>query len=355
MTTLTVYGLFKMSLFKEKDDIIVSAFRKFDSDSDEEINPRGNIRTHNSIISNDISIDDDADDYKKVENKIAFDVSGDRLGSEGLLKTRGDSRPIDGQQTPPVVCIDSDDDSGGAHISPKTRSKTLRNSKRKAKARTRSKARAKAKALAATKKTSNEEPPQEVISISSDEESTSIPNLPSYATKLADLSQDPDDRNFSLKLSLSGTFKQFRTTYKACLSDILKDLINDLQSQGKELIITYKCKTVELGESPHSLNLSSGDILDAIEVSNKSIAANPVNSPDEITVKVQDGNRKHTKEFRIFKNRPIVHLKQRYRKEFNLPDDEPIKLMFDGDLLDDESTPEELDIEDDCIIDVMVQ
>lgn len=332
-----------MSLFKEKDDIIVSAFRKFDSDSDEELESPEDSRKFNSTEVNEISIDDD----EHVKKKIALDISGDQLESIGQEKN--------GQETPSIVCIDIDDGSGDEYNLPETRSRSSRRSRKRAKPKTRSKAKA--------SRISRKKPPTEVISISSDEEQqpTSTSYLESYPEietdsnqKLADLSQDPEDRNFALKLTLCGTFKQFRATYKTRLSDILKDLIEELRSQGKELIVTYEYRAVELTESPHSLNLSSGDKLDAIEVPYKSVASKPVNNPDEITVKVQDGNRKHTKEFRILKNKPIVDLKQQYRKEFNLSDNETIKLMFDGDILDDESTPEELEIEDDCIIDAMV-
>lgn len=332
-----------MSLFKEKDDIIVSAFRAFDSDSEDDVSDETLSQIHNDSTEKfEISIDEE----EPLEKRPRFDVNGDQL------ENFSNNALNNWQQSPPIECINIDDDSSERIELISEQRKSGRNSKKR-----RTRARRKSKA----KQPPNNLPIEPPITISSDEdEQLTAPALQNHSIildndlKPAEMSQDLEDRNFTLKLSLSGAYKQFRTTYKTRLCDTLRDLVNELQSQGKDLIITYDYKTLELNESPHSLNLSSGVILEAIEVVSGESASSRMSNPDEITIKVQDGNRKHTKQFRINKKEPICHLKEKYREEFKLSDTNTIKLTFDGDLLDDESTPEELDIEDDCIIDVMV-
>lgn len=74
---------------------------------------------------------------------------------------------------------------------------------------------------------------------------------------------------------------------------------------------------------------------------------------DIITLKLQDGNRKHLKEFQISKYQSLKRLKELYAKAFDI-DLTRMKLRFDGDPVEDEDTPESLDIEDGCVIDVMI-
>lgn len=337
-----------MSLFKEKDDIILSAFRAFDSDTEDDVSEETTSQTNNSTEKFEISIDEG----EPVEKKAKLGVYGDQLES---FSNNGNKN---GQQSPLIECIDIDDDSSERVELISEQRKSARNLKKR---KTRARRTSKTNQTNQPARPPNNTPIGPPITISSDEdEQPSVPAHQDHSITLesdlkpTDMSQDLEDRNFTLKLSLSGAYKQFRTTYKTKLRDTLKDLVSELQSQGKDLIITYNFKTLELNESPHSLNLSSGVILEAIEVVSGELASSRISNPDEITVKVQDGNRKHTKQFRINKKEPIYHLKEIYRKEFKVPDEDSIKLTFDGDLLDDESTPEELDIEDDCIIDVMV-
>lgn len=53
------------------------------------------------------------------------------------------------------------------------------------------------------------------------------------------------------------------------------------------------------------------------------------------------------------KYQSLAWLKEQYAKAFNI-DLTRMKLCFDGDPVEDEDTPESLDIEDGCVIDVMI-
>uniref|UniRef100_A0A6G1SFA2 Small ubiquitin-related modifier 2-A n=1 Tax=Aceria tosichella TaxID=561515 RepID=A0A6G1SFA2_9ACAR len=170
-----------------------------------------------------------------------------------------------------------------------------------------------------------------------------------------------EDYDYNLKLMRHGNFEQYKTTWRTKLSVALKDLIEDLAKSGKSIILTKRDGTepVSLDGTPHSLNLDSGTILNAIVIyqsqqpHHSGSTSRPVHDPNVITLKLQDGQRKHLKEFKIAKQEPLSILKEKYAQEFNI-DLNRMKLCFDGDPVDDQDTPDSLDIEDECVIDVIV-
>lgn len=171
-----------------------------------------------------------------------------------------------------------------------------------------------------------------------------------------------EDYEYNLKLYLYGDFKQFKTTWRTKLSVALKDVLSDLAKSGKSLVVTKRdgVAPLSLDGTPYSLNLNSGTILKAIPVgppqhtskTSSGTTKQPLD-PNVITLKLQDGQRKHLKEFQIAKQAPLSLLKEKYAKEFNI-DLNRMTLRFDGDTVDDQDTPDSLDIEDECVIDVIV-
>lgn len=171
-----------------------------------------------------------------------------------------------------------------------------------------------------------------------------------------------EDYEFKLKIFQYGTYVQYKTTWKTKLKDALKVLIDDLAKSGRCLLLTRSEETqpLSLDETPQSLNFHSGTILHAIAVSECSTTDTKTNLPQKsthdpniLTLKLQDGQRKHLKEFQIGKSEPLRILKEKYAKEFN-HDLDRMKLCFDGDPVRDQDTPEELDIDDDCVLDVLI-
>lgn len=167
----------------------------------------------------------------------------------------------------------------------------------------------------------------------------------------ANISIDGGDNEFNLKLIIAGSYQQFPTTYKTKLCQALKCLLDDLRQKGRSLVITHQSEEISLEETPQSLKLTPGIILKAIEVTDTE--GTNVN-PDAIRLTLQDGNKRHTKEFSVIKTDPFSKLKQSYMEEFKLDQTQRVKFLFDGDIVDDESTPEELEVEDGCVIDVMI-
>lgn len=167
-----------------------------------------------------------------------------------------------------------------------------------------------------------------------------------------DVSLD-EDYEFNLKIRISGMFKQFPTTYKTKLSQALKTINSELGRRGKTLIVISRDgDQIPLDESPQSLGLTPGSILDAFEATDTTTEVLTIDA-DDITVKLQDGHRKHLKEYTCDKSEPVLELKKQYAKDFDI-DIASMKLSFDGDIIDDNATLEELDIDDGCVIDVIV-
>lgn len=203
--------------------------------------------------------------------------------------------------------------------------------------------------------------PQEIIISDDDDDCIQIEDQPMQnpgevsATSINSFSvlttQDFEDYEYNLKLSFLGNIRMFPTKDRTKLSVVLIELINELRQQGKELMVMKDGNRVSLEETPASLELSPATILQAITISLPQGA--PVQNTSGVLVKLQDGHRKHTKEFVIELNAPMSELKRKYLESFNLDIETKIRLNFDGEAVDDEATAEELDIDDGCVIDVM--
>lgn len=154
-----------------------------------------------------------------------------------------------------------------------------------------------------------------------------------------------EDRDFLLKLMIAGEYRRFPTTYKSPISHALRELLDELKPKEKTILLNLKSEIISLDKSPFELNLNIGSVLDAVVIPSKSTGLARGDDPDIVQVKLQDGNRKNTKELKIIKSRPLVELKKLYAKEINIENHDVFKLIFDGDSIDDETTAEELDIE----------
>lgn len=179
-----------------------------------------------------------------------------------------------------------------------------------------------------------------------------------------------EDYNFNLKLNRCGRYERYTMMYKSKICDTLKDLIDELARSNKSLVLTRDGESVPLDSSPHSLALTPGEVLDAIEVqpdrlnTSPDLVTEPIHmgdktsstqqngDPNKITLKLQDGNRKHSKEILVALDEPLSRLKQEYAVEFGL-DLATVKLSFDGDIVGDQDTASSLDMEDGCVLDVL--
>lgn len=299
-----------MSIFKNKDDFITSAFKsQFNSDSDSS-DDESEDRVGKSL--------DDTDDTQNSASK-RIKISDDECIDELADLPKGSCVAIERAEhnQEPVEYHDVDDNDSSII--------TL----------------------------SDDEPPKTCTSINiissqsvDDDEETTI-----YAF-------DESDRDYNLKLMISGEFRKFQTTYGTKLRLALKDLLDEIRERKKRLIIRSndESQTISLEESPFSLGLTPATILYAIEVGGvDDDCSEPPQETDEnmISIKLQDGNRKHTKEYRINKTEPLKLLKELYAKDYDISCVDDIKLSFDGDIIESDDTAIDLDIDDGCIIDVI--
>lgn len=292
-----------MSLFKEKDDIIKFAFKQFGDDSESE----------ECEMDSELDRVSDCQVDGKLNCKEDCEVTGEVIDK------------VDDE----VECVVDCDDDSDEPIS-----------------------------VSSTKQA------PDVIDISSDEDDILdvTPQKPSRVLQQHNTSIE--DHDFTLKFTMAGKYQKCQTNYGSSFAEALKSILDDLNTKGKSLKLFSKDQEVSLEETPKSLGLRPGSILQAIEVPLHSEPVERVedllvedgDSPDSnaLTIKLQDGNRKHTKDIRIVKSEPLCKLKSVYATTFSLESTENIKLFFDGDEIDDESTAEDLELEDGFAVDVVV-
>lgn len=159
-----------------------------------------------------------------------------------------------------------------------------------------------------------------------------------------------DDTEFTIKYYLDGKLLRIKSTFQTPLSVPFSEHMKECQRLEGVFIVRADEDIIDINKSPKSLNLKASTILDASYIyDRKKLRA----QPGQIKLKLQDGNRKNTQMMFAYKDKPLGQLKAVYADMQKL-DVSHIRFMFDGDPLNDEMTPEEYDIEEDCVIDVFV-
>lgn len=315
-----------MSIFKEKDDLFASMFQG-DSDDSDSNDKRSGCKSSSQIESAKLDDDDDDDengDHSKMKKqKLSITPDIGQVSDLKLDSTNStlDESKVDGQTgridaakcQNELVTIDDDE----------------------------------------TVIYSNNV--IEILSSDDEEPTTSHDKfnstLESEPTPIRDLSQ----REINLKLTIGGKYYQYESTYQQTFAKTFEPIINDLKRQNKCLILTVEDKHISLQDSPQSVNLHAGSIIKGFDVAEKN--EDPVAQPrssNEVLLKIQDGNRKHTRQYLIQKTEAMSKLKELYGKDIGIEDIGQIRLCFDGDIVDDDQTPEELDMEDDCVVDALI-
>lgn len=325
-----------MSLFKEKDDLIKQAFQHFNSDDEDDEEAAARMDA-SSISCNSNRSDKPTVDKSTSKADIKIDQHEASVGcsNEDIISDSSDIDNSCENQESDISCIDLDSDDECITVP------------------------------SAGKKgsTPRQMHQDEVISISSDDDHDDT----NAKAQLSLHNTSIEDYDFTLKLTMAGIYRQYQTTYRASLADTLKPLLDDLKTKDKGLKLFCNDLPISLDKSPSTLALKPGTILHAIEIplalgsatnecdkQEDTVEDNDAQS-NTLTLKLQDGNRKHTKDFRIKSSEPLCKLKSDYARALNLDASVKIKLLFDGDQIDDESTAEDLDIEDGFALDVLYE
>ncbi|XP_003428226.1 uncharacterized protein CG4449 [Nasonia vitripennis] len=124
-----------------------------------------------------------------------------------------------------------------------------------------------------------------------------------------------------------------------------------------QIRITKKEKRITPFDTPVSIDWSIIDILDGGVVSAEIVKKNKTNSKNEVQetackIKIQLLD-KRTLTMNLKNDEPFTSLLKKCSTELGIPEAK-IKLYFDGDLIDEEETPESLDIDEEACIDLKI-
>lgn len=315
-----ILWLIKMSIFNEKDQYFKDCFSEqfADSDSDDDLASKDTNRSANS--EGDITLDTQAKADESLESSTKSIYSKNEEVKQGTPPAKQKSKI-----EPEFITISSDDDTIDADDDDNIEI-------------------------------------QEIL-MSSHKSRQSITEQPSSSSlNVSILGDEP----MELKVMIAGDYKRFPTTYGAPLYDAFRSYIQELREHSKTLIISLHGRQLPLDQSAMDLEINQATILHGIEVSKnmmkdvggvargnetKEELANE--DPNLITVKLQDGHRRNTKEIRIGKTDQLIELKKKYAELLNIKDLASFKLKFDGDPVDESETPEDLDLEGDEAFDVI--
>ncbi|XP_011315323.1 uncharacterized protein CG4449 [Fopius arisanus] len=122
------------------------------------------------------------------------------------------------------------------------------------------------------------------------------------------------------------------------------------------ILVTRQDIPVKSTDTPASLKLSVIDILEGGIISAE-MSNNPVNQEDEddediCKIKAQVSSKKSVM-YKLRKDQPFKKLREHCAKELEVPI-EKIKFYFDGDKVEDEDTPDILDLDNEACVDVKI-
>lgn len=148
-----------------------------------------------------------------------------------------------------------------------------------------------------------------------------------------------------LKVMIAGDYMRFPTTYGAPLHEAFRSYIKELRNNNKTLIISLNGRELSLEQSALELEIDQATILHGIEISKAIVNDVIAEDSNKITVKLQDGCRRNTREIKICQTDQLIELKKKYAELLDIKELGTIKLKFDGDLVNDHDTPMDLDLE----------
>lgn len=185
----------------------------------------------------------------------------------------------------------------------------------------------------------------------------------------ADLNDDYDDdirvtdadvanRDVIVKFSRNCEVFKISMRMKQPFVTILSELSKMWAIPERKLLLSLNDNTITPEDTPYSISLSVCDIINCgmVQSTETEAAAAPseVSDPDKLTLKFQSKDQKRKIEISVKKQTPILYLKKKYSEQTQV-DVGKVVFKFDGDVLNDDDTPEELELEDGYCIDVLVQ
>ncbi|XP_058166340.1 DNA repair protein Rad60 [Anopheles ziemanni] len=157
-----------------------------------------------------------------------------------------------------------------------------------------------------------------------------------------------------IKIKWVNRIEMFTLRKHQKFGDLIEKLATKEKADTKSILLNLNDRIIYADDTPDSIGYKtfqfiSGRVLrDNAPIMTKTAASSNVNS---ISLKVQLANRKAPLRLQMDKNQTMIVLVIKCAEELKCkPED--IKLYFDGDLVDNGSKPEDLELEGDELLDI---
>ncbi|XP_058121699.1 uncharacterized protein LOC131263511 [Anopheles coustani] len=189
-----------------------------------------------------------------------------------------------------------------------------------------------------------------VITLDSEDETPPLESLRDEA----DNSFESENYEMRIKIKWVNRIEMFTLRKHQKFGDLIEKLATKEKADTKSILLNLNDRIIYADDTPDSIGYKtfqfiSGRVLrDNAPIMTKTAASSNVNS---ISLKVQLANRKAPLRLQMDKNQTMIVLVIKCAEELKCkPED--IKLYFDGDLVDNGSKPEDLELEGDELLDI---
>uniref|UniRef100_T1J2P4 Ubiquitin-like domain-containing protein n=1 Tax=Strigamia maritima TaxID=126957 RepID=T1J2P4_STRMM len=179
-------------------------------------------------------------------------------------------------------------------------------------------------------------------------------NRESSIDEVTDCLTVDSNREFFLKLRWKGNIKKIAVKNNQPFHLITTKIAEMLDHSVGKLILTFNDEVIKPGDTPAKLGVTVSDIIDCGLLSLEAASKEPEDDPDVISLKLQSKEMKKKVVLTMLKSEPMSILIEKYAQQRQIPASK-VLLQFDGEDLDPDSNPDELEIENDFCIDVIIR
>lgn len=161
------------------------------------------------------------------------------------------------------------------------------------------------------------------------------------------------DKEIEIKVKYLYEIGRFKIKMKDPIVNIIPMISAWCKEDPTSLILCLDGKLVDLNDTPIKLDIGIADILECFKTTKKSAQSNEKNS-NILSLKVIDNKSRTSEIIKINKLDTFHKLMNEYAKIKNIQISN-LSFEYDGDKLKPDDTPMDLDIEDECQIDVKIK
>jgi len=171
-------------------------------------------------------------------------------------------------------------------------------------------------------------------------------------------------REISVKFRYRSDIFRIRMKIYQPFASILPELVTKTGAPQGQMLLCLQDAVISSQDTPHSMGLTVADIVEcgvlalSAEVSEKKSTREPAmpvvsTDPNILQLQIQSNDVRQRLTLGIHKKAPFLSLKEEYAKERGVSVGQ-VNLKFDGDTIDDDSTPDGLGLEGGECIDALV-